>query len=90
MDVLNGSAKNTTFEQCGPALDGFAVTPSDSTVFTGQVKGLYIGTGGDVNVVTLAGTTILFKAVPTGTFMPVMVQQVLATSTTASNIVALY
>jgi hypothetical protein len=64
------------------------VTPSDATVLQ-NVRALFVGTAGNLNVKTADGQTVLFTNVGAGIF-PVQVTQVLATSTTASNIVALY
>ncbi len=67
----------------------FAVTKSDSTVFNAST--LYVGTGGTtVAVVTIAGDTATFVNVPNGSFLPVLVKQVLSTGTGASDIVRLY
>lgn len=82
----------------------FAVTPSDTLDVTnaGQAdpasmyaKALYIGVTGDVSVITAedtsntgAGTARVFKAHPVG-YMPVQVRRVMATGTTATNILAL-
>jgi hypothetical protein len=67
-----------------------AVTPSDATVL-GMTKGLYVGTAGNVAVKhTAAGTAVVFSNVPAGTFLPIEVRLVMSTSTTASNIVAIY
>lgn len=67
----------------------FAVTKSDSTLFATAVRQLYIGTGGDVNVVTWDGVTVLFKNTASGsTIGPFYIKQVKSTSTTASDIVA--
>jgi hypothetical protein len=65
-----------------------AVTASDATVFP-VCRALYIGTGGNLNVRTADGQTLVFSAVAAGIF-PVQVDQVLSTSTTATNIIALY
>lgn len=64
-----------------------AVTTSDTAanIFTR----LYIGGAGNVAVVTEAGNTVTFSAVPVGTFLDIRVKQVLATGTTATNIVGL-
>ena len=64
---------------------------------------LYIGTGGDLLVTVVGGDdspnydqgATLFKNIPTGTFMPVMVSYVWSgfggtTLTTASDIVGIY
>ena len=51
---------------------------------------LYVGDSGNVNVVMESGNTILFTGVPGGSFLPILVKQVLASSTTATNMLALY
>ena len=70
------------------AENGAAVTASDSTVLQPGV--LYVGSGGNVNVHTRKGSTILFANVADGSFLPVVVDQVLSTSTTASDILILF
>lgn len=67
-----------------------AVTPSDSTALSNATSGLYIGGAGDVAVTMVSGNTVTFKAVPVGTVLKVSVTKVMATNTTATNIVALY
>ena len=67
--------------------DAEAVTPSNSTFL--NANGLYVGTTGNVAVVTAGGTTVTFTTVPAGFFIPLRIVQVRATGTTASNIVAL-
>ena len=51
---------------------------------------LYIGNSGDVEVIMESGSTIEFTGVPTGSFLPILVKQVVVTNTTATNILALY
>lgn len=66
-----------------------AVTPSDSTDLSKVAnKGLYVGGTGNISVVTGSGQTVTFLSVPVG-FFPVSVKRVLATNTTATNLVAL-
>jgi hypothetical protein len=71
-----------------------AVTPSDSTDITGadfnNPAALYVGTGGDVEVITLGGSTVTLKSVPTGTFVPMQVTRVKASATTATDIIAIF
>lgn len=77
----------------GPAGKAWAVTPSDSVALTAPTQGLWVGTTGDVAVQmagVVAASPVVFHAVPAGTFIPICVTFVLATSTTASNIVALW
>ena len=77
-------------EPLWPALTLFAVTPSDATVFTSEVRRLYVGGAGDVSVTTTDGVTVVFKAVPVGTTIgPFFINKVNATGTTATNIVAM-
>jgi outer membrane protein assembly factor BamB len=51
---------------------------------------LYIGTGGNLRVLTASGQDVLFTGLLGGTFLPVQVLKVFATGTTASNLVALW
>ena len=71
-----------------PAVFAATVTPSDSTVLT-PTRGLYVGTSGNIAVQMSDGSNVTFVSVPQG-ILPVRVVKVLATGTTASNIVALW
>lgn len=74
------------------------VVPNDTTniLYPGSPDGLleafvlYIGTGGDIRVLTATGNDVVFKNVLGGTFLPVQVVRVFATSTTATDILALW
>lgn len=72
-----------------PARDASNVTPSDTTVL-GGVRGLFVGGAGNVNLETEGGTTLVFTGVVAGSILPIRAIRVLSTSTTATNIVALY
>lgn len=72
-----------------PAIDAFTINPSDSTDFTTFAKGIYVGTAGNITLITLLGTTQLFSNVPAGTVLPVQAKRVLLTGTTAGNMVGL-
>mgnify|MGYP003665418422 FL=1 len=67
-------------------------TATDYTIYPEASNGcvLYCGATGNINVLTAAGQTVTFTAVPTGAFMPVQVKRVNATGTAATEIVALY
>ena len=69
------------------AQSGDAVTKSDSTRLQAGI--LYIGGAGNVNVRTALGIDLVFVGVPAGTFLPIVVDMVYSTSTTASNILIL-
>lgn len=70
------------------ATTGFAVTPSDVTVFTTPTRGLYVGGAGNLTVTMSDGTVLLFAAVPAGSFLPLVVTQVRSTGTAATLITA--
>lgn len=71
-----------------------AITPADNTAI-GPFFGVYVGGFGDLTVCMRNGdgaggvTVVTFKAVPAGTLLPIAIQGVNATNTTATNIVGL-
>ena len=67
----------------------FAITPSDTVNFTQACHGIYVGATGDVTLVDLTGTVVLFKGVPVGTTLRVAAKRVNATATTATSLVGL-
>ncbi|MBP1851261.1 spike base protein, RCAP_Rcc01079 family [Rhizobium halophytocola] len=73
----------------GPASFGFAIVPQDDDTLSEATRGLYVGQGGDLAVTTIAGADITFKAVPAGSILPVRVQKVFSTGTTAGDILGL-
>ena len=73
-----------------PANHAAAVTPNDGADLAYATRALYVGTTGDLEVITVGGETVVFTAVPGGTFVPVRAARVKAANTTASNIVALW
>ena len=77
------------------ATSAVAVTPSDTVTIqnnSGDTRGclVYVGVSGDLAVVTSAGETVTFKAVPQGMILPVQVTKVLATGTTAADLISLH
>jgi len=82
---------NTYDQVDGPAKYADIVTPSDSANLTTASRSLYIGNGGNVNVVAIGSSAnALFQNVPSGTILPVRTQQIWNTGTTANGIIALY
>jgi hypothetical protein len=79
-----------------------AVTPDDAITYATNLNQacLYVGVAGDIKVI-LSGVTqadgtpptaaeaIVFKAVPAGSILPVIVDYVLATGTAATDMIAL-
>lgn len=75
------------------------VMPSDTTdipnISTEDGSGnlgcsLYTGDGGDIKVKTVAGDIVTLFNLPGGTFIPLIVNRVYATGTSASSILALW
>jgi hypothetical protein len=69
------------------ANEALSVTTSDTANNTFSY--LYVGTGGNVSVVTEAGQTVTFANVPSGGYVWVRTAQVRATNTTASDIIGM-
>lgn len=67
-----------------------AVTPSDSVDLTYLTRALYVGGDGTVVAVDANGTAVSFVGVVAGTVLPIRVSRVNSTSTTATNIVAMW
>lgn len=75
-----------------PARGAAAVTPSDTVDLSVWAKALYVGEAGDLSVIPAgdgALTAVTLRNHPVG-YAPVQVRRVLATGTTAGDIVALF
>lgn len=84
-----GSGARINFD--GRDFDGYAVTTSDTVDLpNGICRGLYVTTAGNVNVNLEGGGTAVLTGLAAGQFVRVSVSRVLATSTTATGIYALY
>jgi len=72
-----------------------SITASDTENFQYETQNnrgavLFVGTGGDLRVLTSSGDDVVFKNVADGSFLPVQVVRVFSTNTTASDILALW
>lgn len=76
-----------SIDRYGIATDAFAITPHDTNAQLAAA--LYTGSGGSIAVRTDAGTTLTFANVTAGTILPVKVNRVLSTGTTATGIIGL-
>lgn len=81
--------QNSSPSIAGPASHGFAVAPSDSSLLSETTRGVYVGTGGNIAALLLSGASVTFTSVPSGALLPVRLTKIMATGTSASNIVAL-
>lgn len=75
----------------GPAFRLVAITPNDSTdLIQHGLRALWVGGAGNVAIRALSdGSAVTIAGVPAGTLLPIAVARVLATGTTATNIVGL-
>ena len=67
-----------------------AVTPSDGSDLSGEpFYAVYVGTGGNLKVdMADGGSAVTLSNVASGQLLPIMVERIYATGTTASNIIA--
>jgi len=73
-----------------PASRAFDVTVSDTTGFDKTTRGIYVGTSGDLKVITAGGDTVTFYNLTAGIIHPVRCKQVLETGTDATQIIGVY
>ena len=67
-----------------------AVTPSNSDDLSKVCDAIYVGTAGDVVVITAGGSTVTLKNLAAGVIHHVRIKRVKSTGTTAVDIVGLY
>lgn len=73
-----------------PAYGAIEITPDDGTDLSKPIRGLYIGVGGEVTLITAGSETVRFIGLVAGTILPVRSTRVLASGTTATDLVGLY
>ena len=88
MTVLAGSNASGSGDATISAVDGAAITPSDSVVIQ-TTRSIYVGVTGNLTLTMLSGNVVTFPNVPVGIF-PAQATKIMATGTTASGIVAMY
>ncbi len=86
MAAADDAARQTSV----PARGGETVTPHDTTTLARVSRGLWVGVGGNVACLMAGGQTLTFVGVPSGTLLPIAVQRVNSTDTTATTMVAIY
>jgi hypothetical protein len=84
--ALANGAKKT---KGASAVHAFAVTPHDTNALGFPTSGLFVGGAGNLVVTMISGSDVTFTGVLAGSLLPIEVSHVKATSTTATNIVAL-
>jgi len=82
-------------QHSSPATEFVTVVPHDTTPVAKNpngkpLRGIYVGGVGDVSVISHGGVTVIFKAVPVGTILPISPNIIKNTNTDATLMVALY
>jgi hypothetical protein len=72
-----------------PAVFAASINPSDTVDLASPARSIYVGTTGNLSVIMYGGQTVTLNSVPVGV-LPIQVKRVLATGTTAGNLVALW
>lgn len=72
------------------AWGSIAITASDATILSPICRGLYVGGAGNVAVRMLDASTPIFTGVPAGTLLPIQIDKVLLTGTSATSLIGLY
>lgn len=73
-----------------PAANAFEVTPHDTNELASVTRAIYVGTTGNVRLVTINNETVTFVDVPAGNIIPIRAFRILSTGTTADDIVGMY
>ena len=85
---MNDSFRKHTRSLTSPPEHGIAVVPDGELGHL--TRALYVGVGGDLAVRLQDGTELVLANVPTGTLLPIRVTRVLASGTSATQIVGLW
>lgn len=84
------SAPYLTADATVSARRAVAVTTSDTVVYEQPTRAIYVGGSGNLRVDMVSGGTVTFVGLPAGAVLPIQVERIYATSTTATNLIALY
>ena len=72
------------------AIKSVDVAPDDNQDLAIIGAIIFVGTGGDLEVTTVSGDTVIYKNLPDAYTLPVQVRRVKATNTTAQDLIAQY
>lgn len=88
--ALTANPGNAPLSPDSPAYDAEAANvASVDYVPAVTIRGIFVGTGGNVAVLTAGGNTTTFSNVLGGTILPICCTKILHSGTTASNLVAM-
>ena len=74
----------------GPINHAFTISPSDQNDLPHVTRSIYVGTGGDLAVVTNNGETVIYKNLPSGYEKQGEFKKVLVAGTTAEDLIGEY
>ncbi len=86
MDTFKKHTRSLT----SPPEHAAAIQPQDGVDLSVVTRALYVGTPGDVTVRMFGGGVVTLANVPGGTMLPLRVDRVLATGTSAGAILGLW
>jgi hypothetical protein len=73
-----------------PPAHAAVVTPDDNASLTVISRALYVGGAGNLRILMAGGQTVTLAGITAGSLLPLRVDRVLATGTTATSIVAFW
>ena len=72
-----------------PLDEGFEVTPDDAVDLPEVTRAVFLGQGGDLAVQFPSGNEVVFRNIKSGVLYPLRLSRILATGTTASDLLGL-
>lgn len=88
--MTNDTFRSHTRSLTAPSEDAVAILPDDTATLGHATRAVYVGTAGDLRVRMLGQGEVTFVGLAQGSLLPLRVTQVLATGTSASDIVGLW
>jgi hypothetical protein len=73
-----------------PAYNHFVVTPNNTIDFAISTRAIYVGRGGDMEIVTHDNVAVVYANTIAGSTLPVRAKRINSSNTTAGQIVGLY
>ncbi len=73
-----------------PAEHAAGIVPSDAEALPHVTRAIYVGEGGDVALRLMGGSEVVLRGLQGGSMIPLRVERVLATGTTAAGLVGLW
>ena len=84
-DTFSGFTHGLT----APLRGGFDITPDDTSELSEVTRAVYVGQGGDMAIELSGGGSVVLKGLKPGVIYPLRLARVLATGTTATDLVGM-